>query len=75
MFASGQRNLQAMVAKEPSSLDDARTIAYAIYHFLEVKPGSDGIHVELWSGAGSGDVLTRVSTLGPGDTRPHHMLG
>ncbi|MEY2560288.1 MAG: alpha-2-macroglobulin [Verrucomicrobiota bacterium] len=31
MFASGQRNLQAMVAKEPSSLDEARTIAYAIY--------------------------------------------
>jgi uncharacterized protein YfaS (alpha-2-macroglobulin family) len=31
MFASGLRNLQAMVAKEPSSLDDARTIAYAIY--------------------------------------------
>src|SRR6202030_1719836 len=30
MFASGQRNLQAMVAKEPSNLDDARTIAYAI---------------------------------------------
>jgi uncharacterized protein YfaS (alpha-2-macroglobulin family) len=31
MFASGQRNLQAMVAKEPSSMDEARTIAYAIY--------------------------------------------
>jgi len=31
MFASGLRNLRAMVAKEPSGLDDARTIAYAIY--------------------------------------------
>jgi uncharacterized protein YfaS (alpha-2-macroglobulin family) len=31
MFASGLRNLQAMVAKEPSGLDDARTVAYAIY--------------------------------------------
>jgi alpha-2-macroglobulin len=31
MFASGLRNLQAMVAKEPSDLDDARRIAYAIY--------------------------------------------
>ncbi|HKP93468.1 MAG TPA: alpha-2-macroglobulin [Chthoniobacterales bacterium] len=31
MFASGLRNLQAMVAKDPSSLEDARTIAYAIY--------------------------------------------
>ena len=31
MFASGLRNLQAMVAKEPASLEDARTIAYAIY--------------------------------------------
>ncbi|MEN3370301.1 MAG: alpha-2-macroglobulin [Verrucomicrobiota bacterium] len=31
MFASGQRNLQVMVAKEPSSLDEARTVAYAIY--------------------------------------------
>jgi alpha-2-macroglobulin len=31
MFASGLRNLQAMVAKEPSGLEDARTIAYAIY--------------------------------------------
>jgi uncharacterized protein YfaS (alpha-2-macroglobulin family) len=31
MLASGQRNLQAMVAKEPASLDDARAIAYAIY--------------------------------------------
>jgi uncharacterized protein YfaS (alpha-2-macroglobulin family) len=31
MFASGLRNLQAMVAKEPQDLDDARRIAYAIY--------------------------------------------
>jgi uncharacterized protein YfaS (alpha-2-macroglobulin family) len=31
MFASGLRNLQAMVSKEPSGLDDARTLAYAIY--------------------------------------------
>jgi uncharacterized protein YfaS (alpha-2-macroglobulin family) len=31
MFASGLRNLQAMVTKEPAGLDDARTIAYAIY--------------------------------------------
>lgn len=31
MFASGLRNLQAMVAKEPSDLDDGRRIAYAIY--------------------------------------------
>jgi uncharacterized repeat protein (TIGR01451 family) len=31
MFASGLRNLQTMVAKEPSNLDDARTVAYAIY--------------------------------------------
>jgi uncharacterized protein YfaS (alpha-2-macroglobulin family) len=31
MFASGLRNLQAMVAKEPGSLDDGRTVAYAIY--------------------------------------------
>jgi uncharacterized protein YfaS (alpha-2-macroglobulin family) len=31
MLASGLRNLQAMVAKEPGSLEDARTVAYAIY--------------------------------------------
>ena len=31
MFASGLRNLQVMVAKEPHDLDDARRIAYAIY--------------------------------------------
>ncbi|PZR71784.1 MAG: alpha-2-macroglobulin [Chthoniobacterales bacterium] len=31
MFTSGLRNLQAMVAKEPGGLDDARTVAYAIY--------------------------------------------
>ena len=31
MFASGLRNLQAIVVKEPNSLEDARTIAYAIY--------------------------------------------
>jgi alpha-2-macroglobulin len=31
MFASGLRNLQVMVAKEPASLDDARAVAYAIY--------------------------------------------
>ncbi|HEX4631937.1 MAG TPA: alpha-2-macroglobulin [Chthoniobacterales bacterium] len=31
MFASGLRNLQVMVAKEPSDLDDACRIAYAIY--------------------------------------------
>lgn len=31
MLASGLRNLQAMVAKEPSGLDDARSVAYAVY--------------------------------------------
>lgn len=31
MLASGLRNLQAMVAKEPASLEGARTVAYAIY--------------------------------------------
>jgi len=31
MLASGLRNLQAMVAKEPTGLDDARSLAYAIY--------------------------------------------
>ncbi|HWM25531.1 MAG TPA: alpha-2-macroglobulin [Chthoniobacterales bacterium] len=31
MLASGLRNLQAMVAKEPTGLDDARSVAYAIY--------------------------------------------
>jgi uncharacterized protein YfaS (alpha-2-macroglobulin family) len=31
MFASGLRNLQAMVVKEAGSLEEARTIAYAIY--------------------------------------------
>jgi uncharacterized protein YfaS (alpha-2-macroglobulin family) len=31
MFASGLRNLQSMVTKEPASLDEARTVAYAIY--------------------------------------------
>jgi uncharacterized protein YfaS (alpha-2-macroglobulin family) len=31
MFASGLRNLQAIVVKEPGSLEDARVIAYAIY--------------------------------------------
>jgi uncharacterized protein YfaS (alpha-2-macroglobulin family) len=31
MFASGLRNLQTMVAREPSNLSDARTLAYAIY--------------------------------------------
>jgi len=31
MFASGLRNLQTMVAKEPSNLEEGRTVAYAIY--------------------------------------------
>jgi len=31
MIASGLRNLQAMVAKEPASLEEGRTVAYAIY--------------------------------------------
>src|SRR6202011_2884735 len=31
MFASGLRNLQRMVAREPSNLTEARTVAYAIY--------------------------------------------
>jgi uncharacterized protein YfaS (alpha-2-macroglobulin family) len=31
MFASGLRNLQRMVTREPSNLSDARTLAYAIY--------------------------------------------
>ena len=31
MFASGLRNLQKMVTQDPSSLSDARTLAYATY--------------------------------------------
>jgi alpha-2-macroglobulin len=31
MFASGLRNLQNMVARDPANLSDARTVAYAIY--------------------------------------------
>ena len=31
MFASGLRNLQKMVGRQPPSLGDARTLAYAIY--------------------------------------------
>ena len=31
MFAAGLRNLQKMVTREPASLSDARTLAYAIY--------------------------------------------
>src|ERR1044072_7694800 len=31
MLASGTRYLQAMVSKQPSHRDDARTVAYAIY--------------------------------------------
>src|SRR5438105_12106617 len=31
MFASGLRNLQKMVARQPSDIIDARRIAYAIY--------------------------------------------
>ena len=31
MFASGLRHLQTMVTKEPASLEDARSVAYAIY--------------------------------------------
>jgi uncharacterized protein YfaS (alpha-2-macroglobulin family) len=31
MFASGVRNLQKMVGREPANLGDARTVAYAIY--------------------------------------------
>ena len=31
MFASGLRNLQRMVTREPSNFSDARTLAYAIY--------------------------------------------
>ena len=31
MFASGLRNLQKMVARQPSDIIDARRVAYAIY--------------------------------------------
>jgi uncharacterized protein YfaS (alpha-2-macroglobulin family) len=31
MFAAGLRNLQKMVTREPASLSDARTLAYAVY--------------------------------------------
>src|SRR5205807_10367026 len=31
MFANGLRNLQKMVGRQPSSLAEARTVAYAIY--------------------------------------------
>ena len=31
MFANGLRNLQKMVARTPSNLAEARTVAYAIY--------------------------------------------
>ena len=59
MFASGLRNLQKMVAKEPQDLDDARRIAYAIYllsregvvttnYIINLREYLDKNHAEEW---------------------------
>jgi uncharacterized protein YfaS (alpha-2-macroglobulin family) len=59
MFASGLRNLQVMVAKTPSDLDDARRIAYAIYllsregvvttnYIINLRDDLDKNHAKEW---------------------------
>jgi uncharacterized protein YfaS (alpha-2-macroglobulin family) len=59
MFASGLRNLQVMVAKAPSDLDDARRIAYAIYllsregvvttnYIINLRDDLDKNHAKEW---------------------------
>ena len=59
MFASGLRDLQKMVVREPSNLSDARTLAYAIYvltregvittnYILNLRDSLDKNHADEW---------------------------
>ena len=59
MFASGLRYLQKMVAREPSTLADARTVAYGIYvltregvvttnYILNLRDYLDQHHADKW---------------------------
>jgi uncharacterized protein YfaS (alpha-2-macroglobulin family) len=59
MFASGLLDLQKMVGHEPKSLDEARTVAYAIYvltregvittnYILNLRDYLDKHHAETW---------------------------
>ncbi len=59
MFSSGLRSLQTMVTREPSSLADARTLAYAIYlltregvittnYILNLRDYLDKHHAKEW---------------------------
>ena len=59
MFASGLRYLQKMVAREPSTLADARTVAYGIYvltregvvttnYILNLRDYLDKHHADKW---------------------------
>ncbi len=59
MFASGLRNLQKMVVREPSNLSDGRTLAYAIYvltregvittnYILNLRDSLDKNHADEW---------------------------
>lgn len=59
MLASGTRYLQAMVSKEPANLDEARTVAYAIYllsregivttnYIINLREYLDRNHEKVW---------------------------
>lgn len=59
MFASGLRNLQKMVARDPSNLQEARTLAYGIYvltregvittnYILNLRDYLDKNHADEW---------------------------
>jgi uncharacterized protein YfaS (alpha-2-macroglobulin family) len=59
MFASGLRNLQKMVAREPSNFEEARTLAYGIYvltregvittnYILNLRDYLDKNHADEW---------------------------
>jgi uncharacterized protein YfaS (alpha-2-macroglobulin family) len=74
MFASGLRNLQKMVAREPSNFEEARTLAYGIYvltregvittnYILNLRDYLDKNHADEWENDLTGVYLAAALKL------------
>jgi hypothetical protein len=63
------------VAVEPGRRLETATLMWRVSTLASCLKASSLIWLSDFIGYPCGDVLTRLSTLGPGDTQPHHMLG
>lgn len=86
VFQSGLRNLQRMVVKEPGRLEDARTLAYAIYlltreevittnYILNLRDYLDKKYPKQWQGDITGVYLAGALSLLKKEDEAQHLIG